>query len=357
MKYSNNQSTKIIDLRSDTVTRPSPEMREAIFRASDGDQGYGDDKCTLELESYCADYFGKAAALFMPSGTMSDQIALRCHTNSGDEIIVDSSYHLHFFQAEQAIDLGKVALNVCHTRDGFLTVEDVEQAIETRHRGVLFNEPVLLWLENTINAQGGHIFPFDKLKLVSEYAHSKGMSVHLDGARLLNACVETGVKPKQYADLADTVSVCLSKGLGAPFGSMLMGTQSKINKAKHFRRWYGGHLHQSGFMAAAGLYAIENNVARLKEDNNMAKKLAYLLNDQYFDINLREVDTNIVMIDLTQIGIKAANFIPLCKEKGVLLYPWAEYIVRAVTHMGVDEQDVRRAANKIIEIAKIIKKG
>jgi threonine aldolase len=340
----------MIDLRSDTVTRPSPGMREAIFRASDGDQGYGADACTLELEAYCADYFGKEAALFMPSGTMSDQIALRCNTQSRDEVIIDSSYHLHFFQAEQSIDLGKVALHVCQTRDGLLTVDDVKQAINRRHRGPLFDDPTLLCLENTINARGGRIFPFHKLKSVANFAHSQGILVHLDGARLLNACVETGVSAKQYAGLADTFSICLSKGLGAPFGSMLMGTQATINKARHFRRWYGGHLHQSGFMAAAGLYALQNNIERLKEDNNKAKKLAHLLNEQKdIDLKLNEVDTNILMINTKQIGVKAADIIGACKENGVLLYPWAQYTTRAITHLNVSEEAIDVAASIMLE--------
>lgn len=351
---------QFIDLRSDTTTKPSLEMREAIYKAEVGDNGYSEDKPTIELEQYCADYFGKEAALFMCSGTMSDQVAIRCQTMPGEEVIIDNSYHINYFQAGSTIDLGKVSLNVCHTPDGILTASVVKDAICNKFRNELLIKPSLVCLENTINSLGGIIFPFEELEQTYQFSKEKGLAVHLDGARLLNACVATKIDPKKYTALADTVSICLSKGLGAPFGSILVGSRDIIKKAVRHRRWVGGQLHQSGFMAAAALFAIQHNITRLAVDNNHAKLLATLLYEQKdnpLGINLSMVETNMVMINTRKLGVKSDVFAKACQNKGVLLYPWTEYNCRAVTHLDISESQVRVAAGKIIETSLQITRG
>jgi threonine aldolase len=349
------KNSDFIDLRSDTVTLPSAEMREAIYKANVGDHGYGEDETTLELERYCAKYFGKDAALFMPSGTMSDQVAIRCYTQPGDEIILDASYHINYFQAGSAIDLGKISLNTCNTKDGVLTPADIEMAIYNKHRGDLFNAPKLLCLENTINGRGGKIFPIEKLQEVCKFAKSCGLSVHMDGERFLNACVATKISPSKYAECVDSISTSFSKGLGGPFGSILMGSKEVIKKAEKYRRWYGGSLHQCGFMAAAALYAITYNVQRLEDDHKNAKLLGALLsNSGYFKLEPTDIETNIIMLNTKSLNIEAPNFVDLCKKEKVLLYPWDKYVVRAITHLNISEQKVYDAANKIVGVCRCI---
>ncbi|SEP37739.1 threonine aldolase family protein [Propionispora vibrioides] len=351
------EKTIKIDLRSDTVTSPSEEMREAIYKAKVGDHGYGEDETTVELEEYCAKYFGKEAGLFMASGTMSDQVSIRCWTQAGDEIILDGSYHINYFQAGPSTDLGKILLNTCHSKDGVLRVEDIEKAICNKIRGNLFSRPALISLENTINGYGGTIFPIENLKEVYSFAQKQGIPLHMDGERFLNACIATNIPVKEYALYTDSISTSFSKGLGAPFGSIIMGSKNFIEKAKKYRRWYGGSLHQSGFMAAAALFAIKNNVQRLEVDHHNAKLLGSLLkSSKYLNINLETVQTNMVMLDTRDIGLTAKEFVSLCEKKGVFLYPWHTYTVRAVTHLGISEKDVCLAASKIREVCEGITK-
>ncbi|MGG7178495.1 threonine aldolase family protein [Clostridium paraputrificum] len=340
-----------IDLRSDTVTMPSEKMRAVIYDAKVGDQGYGEDEVTIELEQYCAQYFGKEDAVFMCSGTMSDQVAIRCWTNPGDEIILDKSYHINYFQTGPSTDLGKILLNTCDTKDGILRVEDIEKAIKCRIRGDLFSKIGLISLENTINGFGGSIYPIDILKEVYQFAKANNIPVHMDGERFLNACIETGIDVKEYASYSDTISTSFSKGLGAPFGSILMGSKEMMSKARKFRRWYGGSLHQSGFMASAALYAIKNNVERLQEDNDNAKLLQKLLQENgEVNFELGKVETNMVMIYTENLGINAQDFVEYCRNKNVMLYPWAEHTVRAVTNLNVSKDDIKIAADRIIEV-------
>ncbi|TAK72686.1 MAG: aminotransferase class I/II-fold pyridoxal phosphate-dependent enzyme [Gammaproteobacteria bacterium] len=336
---------KIIDLRSDTVTKPDDAMRGVIMNAIVGDHGYEEDETTLELEKYCANLFNKEAALFMPSGTMSNQIAIRCYTNPGDEIILDASYHINYFEAGPTVDLGKVYLNLCNTDDGVLRISDIEKAFLNKHRSALYNYPTLICLENTINTYGGKIFPFEILKEIFEYSRDQQLPIHIDGARILNACAATGIAPQAYAAYCDSITICFSKGLGAPFGSILMGTQSLIANANKFRKWYGGGMHQSGFMAAAALHAIKHNISSLALDNNHAKLLALLLKDNHFlNVSPENVDTNIVMLDTSRLKVEAVDFIQMAKKEGLLLYPWSKYMARAVTHKNIDEIDIRNAA-------------
>ncbi len=352
------ESEKLIDLRSDTVTQATIEMRTAIYHAKIGDHGYEEDEETLALEDYCAKLFGKQAAMFISSGTMSNQVAIRCYTKPGDEIILDTSYHINYFEAGPTVDLGKVYLNLCHTHDGILTVESIKQAIANKHRSQLYNQPTLICVENTINTFGGKIFPLNALKKIYHFAKEKNLPIHMDGARLLNACVATSVTPLEYASYADSVTLCFSKGLGAPYGSILVGTQRFIAEAKKFRKWYGGGLHQSGFMAAAALYAIQHNIKQLAIDHQLAKMFAALINEiNVIRVDLEKVETNIIMFDISKLKMDANDFTKIMKLNNVLLYPWSKHIVRAVTHRGHTEQNITYAAIQISKICEKLEKN
>lgn len=345
---------KRYDFRSDTCTMPTKEMRKAIYEAEVGEQGYMEDISTNKLEKYCADLFGKEEAVFMPSGTMSDQVALRCWTKSGDEVITDESYHINYFQGAQSIDIGKVILNTCKTKDGIIRVADIEERLHSRMHGGTFTNATLLFLENTINTHGGRVVPLEIIKEDYEYCKSHGMNLHLDGERILNACVASGVPPKEYAKYTDTITLSFSKGLGAPFGSIIMGNKETMKKARLYRRWYGGHMHQSGFMAAGALYAVTHNVERLSEDHKNAKKLADLIKNKNPEIEINNPMTNIIMINIEKLNIKSQDFVDRCKQYNVLLYPYNEYIVRAILSLNVNEEDISVCAeiinNELIKI-------
>lgn len=341
---------KKYDFRSDTCTMPTEEMRKAIYEAVVGDQGYGEDIATNKLEEYCAKLFNKEAAVFMCSGTMSDQVAIRCWTNSGDEVIIDESYHINYFQGAQTVDLGKVILNICKTPDGIIHVSDIKERLNSRMHDNTFTKTKLLSLENTINSHGGRVFPIEVLKENYEFCKSKGIKVHIDGERIMNACVASGLKPSDYAQYADTITMSFSKGLGAPFGSIIMGDKETMLRARKFRRWYGGHLHQSGFMAAAAYYAVTHNVERLKDDHDNAKLLVEMIRKNTDKVILNDPMTNIVMMNIEKLGVTAQNFVNRCREKNVLLFPYNEYIVRAIICLNVNKDDVIYSANVINNI-------
>lgn len=347
---------KIYDLRSDTCTLPSDKMRKAIFEAKVGDQGYGEDFETNRLEEYCAKLFGKEAAVFMCSGTMSDQVALRLFTNPGDEVIIDESYHINYFQGAQSIDMGKIILNICHTKDGIIRVDDIKDRLNSRMHNGTFTQTKLLSIENTINSHGGRIFPLEVLKDDYQFCHEQGIKVHLDGERIMNACVAAKIKPSEYAKYTDTITLSFSKGLGGPFGSIIMGDKETMQKARKFRRWYGGHLHQSGFMAAAAYYAVTHNIERLKDDHRNAKLLANLVKKENHDIKINTPETNIFMLDLSDYNYEAKDFVENCKKKNVLLFPYGKYLVRAITCLNVNHDDIKEIARVINEeLKKIVK--
>lgn len=339
----------IIDLRSDTLTIPSKDMLAAIFEASLGDDGYNEDYSTNSLQTFCADYFCKEAALFMPSGTMSNQVAIRCWTQPGDEIILDDTYHINYFEAGTTVDLGKVHLNLCRTSDGIIRTNDLLDAIENKHRSTLSSHSTLLCLENTINTLSGKIYPLENMRDIYICAKKNNINVHLDGARLLNACAALNIHASEYSRYADSLTICFSKGLGAPFGSILMGKKEFIHTARKYRKWYGGGLHQSGLMASAALFSMKNNISRLNQDHENALELARIL--QFcpgIKINTESVETNIVMFDISETGMNSADFIDaLKKETGILLYSWSRYKVRAVTSLNVSLSDIIIAGNKI----------
>jgi threonine aldolase len=355
----------IIELRSDTMTRPDARMLVTMMKASVGDDCYGEDPTVLKLEAHCAELFGKQSALFMPSGTMSNQVALRALTQPGDEVIVPANGHFNFFEAAATADLAGVTVNpVDHVSgrdpetndDGILSVADVKRMIATRARwNTTYAVPGLIAIENTVNGAGGTIVPLDAMAELASFARRSGVPVYLDGARLHNACVATGVSPRAYAAEVYALSICFSKGLSAPFGSMLMGPADFIERARKYRKWYGGGLHQAGYMAAAALYAIQNNVDRLAEDHAAAHRL-YQIVTATSPLCLREPQTNIVMMRCGHLGITAAEIVAAAHAAGVALIAWSADCVRAVTSRRVTTAMAETAGGVIAQVVNELRR-
>jgi threonine aldolase len=332
-----------IDLRSDTVTKPTPAMREAMARAEVGDDVYGEDPTVNRLEAMAAELLGKEAALFVPTGVMGNQLAIRLHTRPGDEVIVESSSHLIRYEGGSASSLSGVQL-CCVTGDrGRLSPESVEAAIRPKD---LHNPPTtLVCLEQTHNAGGGSIYPLETIHRITEIARAHGLALHLDGARLFNAVVKTGVSAVEYAQPFDTVSFCLSKGLGAPVGSIVVSDSARIQKLRRLRKVFGGGMRQAGILAAAGVYALEHHIARLAEDHANAHHLATLLQDiPGVVVDVKAVETNIVMFQVPRSSNSTEMLLADCREAGVLLNAVGDRAFRVVTHLDVTREDMIAAS-------------
>ncbi len=330
---------KIIDLRSDTVTRPSPEMRRVMAEAEVGDDVFGDDPTVNRLQSKVAELLGKEAALFTPSGTMANTIAILAHTQLGDEVIVERESHTFNYEVAGAAVIGGVQINTIPGNRGILTAEQI--AREIREPNVHVPPTRLICLENTHNRGGGSIYPLDKIRAIHELAQHHHLKMHLDGARLFNACVATGHAPQDYARYFDSLMFCFSKGLGAPVGSILAGSKSFIQRAHRIRKMLGGGMRQVGILAAAALYALEHNVQRLADDHRHAKMLATALAEiKGFRINPDHVETNIVIFDTSNSGRSALEILERLKENGILMVPFGPTLVRAVTHLDVSREDI-----------------
>lgn len=339
----------MIDLRSDTLTAPSPSMLRAMFDADVGDDAFGEDVTTNRLEEYCAALFGKEAAVFTPTGTMSNQIALRLHTRPGDDVILDESYHFNVYESAPSASLAHVSFAAVKSPDGILTPENIAEAIDSKCHGQRYFQATLITLENTINYRSGRVVPFQELQRVSEFAMQRRLRLHLDGARIFNAAVASGTKPAEYGSIVDTLSVCFAKGLGAPFGSILVGPEPLIAEARRYRKAYGGALHQCGHLAGAALYALQHNIPRLSEDHATARQLAHLLaGHRLLRIDPGEVQTNIVIADLRPCGLSADAVAVAARSNGLLVMPISDHHVRFVTHMGITMRDVDKAATILL---------
>ncbi len=335
-----------IDLRSDTVTKPSDEMRKAMYEAEVGDDVYGEDPTVTKLQNYVAELLGKEAALYVPSGTMANQICLNVLTNPGDEVICDRDAHIFQYESGSPAALSGIQLSLVDGVRGIFTPEQVEPLIRPTSAYYMARTRVIE-IENTHNRAGGTINPIENIKAVSELARKYNLYMHLDGARIWNASVVTNISPAEYASHFDSVSVCLSKGLGAPIGSVLLGTKDFVKEAFRIRKAWGGGMHQVGVIAAAGLFAIKNNISRLKEDHEKAKSLAYgLAKISRVSINPENVETNILMFTPKDITIE--DFQLKCKDAGLLLGTGKVGEIRAVTHMDVSSEEINEAV-KIIE--------
>lgn len=338
----------MIDLRSDTVSRPSAAMRRAMAEAPVGDDVYGDDPSIGALERRTAEILGKEDAVYMVSGTMTNQMALRAHTESGDEVLADANAHIAVLERGAPAALSGLTLRGLSGAAGIFTAEDVRAAIRTAHPFMPPTQPPtkLLCLENTHNIGGGSIWPIAGIRAVAAEARHHGLRLHLDGARLWNAAVATGIPEHEWAAPFDTVSVCFSKGLGAPVGSALSGPRDFIARARRFKALFGGGIRQGGIVAAGALFALENNRARLSEDHANAERLARRLASlPGIVIDPATVQTNIVRFRL---HAAAGPFVERCHQSGLHMLPSGASGVRAVTHLDIGASDIDRAA-EIIE--------
>ena len=304
----------MIDLRSDTVTKPSNEMRQAMLTAEVGDDVYGEDPTVNRLQERVAEILGKEAALFVPSGVMANQLAIKTQTQPGDEVIVESESHIYNYETAGAAFLSNVQLCTIKGNRGLLKAEQVVQAIRS---DIYYNPKTsLVCLENTHNKAGGTIYPIEEIQKIHDVTQNKKLALHLDGARLWNASVATGISPKEYARFFDTVSVCFSKGLGAPVGSALVGTRDKIDGARKYRKIFGGGMRQIGILAAGALFALDHNVERLKEDHEKAKWLAKELSSfPCINLDFDSVQTNIIIFSLRGRSESAAELISKLKDE------------------------------------------
>jgi threonine aldolase len=317
----------LIDLRSDTVTRPTEGMRRAMLQAPVGDDVFGEDPTVNRLEEYVADLLGKDAALYAPSGTMTNQVGVHVNTNRGEEVLLHEGSHIFVYEAGAPAMLSSVQLRILPGENGVIDPETVRAAV--RPEDVHFPRSRLLCLENTHNTSGGKVFPLEDFAAVAKTAKELGLKVHLDGARLFNAQAATGVPASEWCAHADTVSVCSSKGLGAPVGSLLAGDEETIMEARRARKAFGGGMRQAGIIAAAALYAFENHVDRLAEDHEHARKLASGLREAGYEA--REPETNLVLVAVDD----PSEFLLALAREGVLATPGKPGYVRLCTHLDV----------------------
>lgn len=335
-----------IDLRSDTVTRPSLGMRKAMAEAEVGDDVYGEDPTVRRLEEKIADLLGKESALFVPSGTMANQIAIRVHTVPGDEMIIERSGHSFLYESGASAGLSGVQANATPGRYGILSKDDVERAI--RPTASHYPRTRLVILENTSNGGGGTIYAPEDIAAIGELTRARQLALHLDGARLFNAHILTEIPLETFARPCDSVSVCLSKGLGAPVGSVLAGCRCFIDEARRIRKMMGGGMRQAGILAAAGLYALENNLERLAEDHENLAHLARGLADVAgVEIDPLRFPTNIAYARITRAGLSAEEAVERLKRWGVLVNPSGPDEIRVVTHLDVSRQNIDEVLSRI----------
>ncbi|MDZ7344860.1 MAG: aminotransferase class I/II-fold pyridoxal phosphate-dependent enzyme [candidate division KSB1 bacterium] len=331
-----------IDLRSDTVTRPTAGMRRAMAEAEVGDDVFGEDPTVNRLQEMVAELLGMEAALFVPSGTMGNQISIHCHTQPGDEIICEAGSHFLHFESGAMAALHGVQARYLAGECGVITAKQIEEAL--RGEAHYFPRSRMIAIENTHNMAGGTVFPITEIERIRQLAKARGLLMHLDGARLWNACAASGLTPRQYARSFDSVSVCFSKGLGAPIGSAVAGSKEFIARARRVRKMFGGGMRQVGVLAAAAIYALENHLERLQEDHAHARRLAEALHELGgIHIDLATVQTNIVIIHIAQAKLTAAAALEALKKEGVLLVPFGATLLRAVTHLEVSAADIERA--------------
>ena len=333
---------ELVDLRSDTVTKPTREMRHAMASAEVGDDVFGDDPTVNSLQEYCAELLGKEAGLFVPTGSMGNQVSLGAQSRSGDEVVCETGAHfIHYEGGSVAANLGLVTRPL-PGRDGILGADQVAAAIR---KGTEHNpHTAVVAFENTHNAGGGKVFPLDEARAISKICRENDVAVHLDGARLFNAQAATGVPAAEWAACADTVSFCFSKGLGAPIGSMVVGTNEVVAEARRLRKRMGGGMRQVGVIAAAARVAIETGVDRLAEDHANAKRLAEGLAELNPDsVDISRVETNMVYVDLRPFSKRGPEVRDEMAEHGIVTLAGGPDVMRLVTHRDVDADGVERA--------------
>ncbi len=343
------RSLRLVDLRSDTITKPTPAMREAMARAEVGDDVFGDDPTVNELEAETASLLAKEAALFTPSGTMASQLAIRSQTEPGDEILVEANAHIYYYEAGAPAALSGVMCRCLEGQRGVFTAAEVEAAL--RPVDPHFPRTRMVCLENTHNRGGGRIWPMDVIQAVAATARKHGLRLHLDGARLWNASVATGIAEATYAAPFDTVSVCFSKGLGAPVGSALVGSRSVIDRARRFRKMFGGGMRQAGVIAAGALFALRHHRARLAEDHANARRLASSLAGlKAVEMDPAEVETNIVRFRVQ--GMPAERLVEGLRARGILVLAVGPETIRAVTNLMVSAEDISAATEAVSALVR-----
>ena len=331
-----------VDLRSDTVTQPTSEMRKIMSSAIVGDDVLGDDSTVNELQEYIARILGKEAALFVPSGTMSNAIAIKSQTKPGDEIVTHKKSHIYLYEGGGYASLAGCSVSLVGGDKGIMSPEDVKSAIR-KSEGSQSHYPncSLICVENTANMGGGSLYPIDVLDSICQIAHDNNCRAHLDGARLFNATVASNISPDRMVKNFDTISICLSKGLGSPVGSLLVGDSETIAEAHRWRKIFGGGMRQSGILAAAGLYALKNNIDRLHEDHSRAFKLAKSVNSMNgFEVDISSVQSNMAYI--TCQNKSASTVVSELGTLGIDVLSINEDVVRAVTHLHITDEDISR---------------
>ena len=338
----------MIDFRSDTVTKPSPAMMEAMMNAEVGDDVFMEDPTVNALEQYAADLFGMEAALFCASGTQTNQIAINVHVQPGGEVITNEDSHIYKYEGGGIARNSGASVRLIRGNRGRLTLEEVEQWINPDDIHLPITQ--LLSLEDTSNRGGGAIYDFEEIKRISGFCRRSNLPIHLDGARLMNALIENQVNYKEYASQFDSISLCLSKGLGAPIGSVLIGTKDFIKRSRRVRKVFGGGMRQAGIIAAGGLYALKHNVDRLAEDHRHAKMLESTLVEQEWVSSVIPVDTNIVVAILEDVS-KCDEVIGQLSNQGIKTMAFGPGMIRFVTHLDISSSDI----DKTLDVIKKIK--
>ncbi|MEE1945037.1 GntG family PLP-dependent aldolase [Pedobacter sp. KR3-3] len=333
-----------IDFRSDTVTKPTPGMLDAMMNAKVGDDVFGEDETVNALEEKLAAMFNMEAALFCPSGTMSNQIAIKCFTQPMDEVICDQTAHVYRYEGGGIAYNSMASVRLLNGERGILTPEMIEPEINADN--IHYPNSSLVVLENTVNKGGGKCYTLGQIEPIHNLCAIKGIKLHLDGARIFNALVATGDKAKDYGHYFDGISVCLSKGLGAPVGSVLLSSKATIKKALKIRKVLGGGMRQAGFLAAAGIYALDHHVNRLADDHQHAKALAEALQQTSYAESVMSVETNIVLFDVAK-GLKADHMVRALESKGILCNSTSDKTIRFVTHLDVSSAMIDQAISNI----------
>ncbi|HMP98457.1 MAG TPA: GntG family PLP-dependent aldolase [Cyclobacteriaceae bacterium] len=324
----------LADLRSDTLTKPTPAMLQAMMAAAVGDDVFGEDPTLNALEQKVADMFGMGAAVFCPSGTMTNQIAIKILTQPYEEVICYEGAHIYKYEGGGMAGNSLVNAKLLKGDRGRISVEQISEVINPDD--VHAAKSALVSLENTVNRGGGSYYRINEIEVIADMCRAKNLKLHLDGARLFNALVETGDSPKEYGKLFDTISICLSKGLGAPVGSLLLCRKELEKSARRIRKVFGGGMRQAGYLAAAGIYALDHHIERLKDDHARAKALAEVLQQCAFVEELIPVETNIIIFEL-RAGIDVHDFLNRLKEKNVLAVPFGARHIRFVTHLDFND--------------------
>jgi threonine aldolase len=337
----------VIDLRSDTLTHPSAGMRQAMAEAVVGDEQKREDPTVIALEERAAEVLGQEEAVYLPTATMANQIALRVLSEPGDEVVAEATAHVFRYELGGPAVHSGLAMKPLQTENGIFSAEQVRDAVSPP--GDLHTAPTrVVCFENTHNGGGGRVWPIDHLRAVVEEARRHALHVHLDGARLMNAAVASGTSAAEYGREFDTVTLCLSKGLGCPLGALIAGSKERMAKARRMKHLFGGAMRQAGVVAAAGVYALEHNVERLAEDHANARRLGEGLVDAGLPVDLDQVETNFVLVDVGRLGLAADEAVARLRSEGVLLsFAARKDVLRAVTHLDVTVEDVEAACEAI----------